>query len=110
VLARDGEGIPLTLSDRMRPPGIGFGVGWIHVYPPTVDSDQLAESERIALHTVHARGLETGIAFPQLIAADDGRVIVVECAARIPGGQMADLVRVRDRRRPRRGPGPHGAR
>jgi cysteine synthase A len=42
---------------------------------------------------VHALGLRTGIAFPQLIAAPDGRVIVVECAARIPGGQMADLVR-----------------
>jgi biotin carboxylase len=94
VLTRFGESIPLTLSDRMRPPGVGFGVGWIHVYPPTVDADQLTESERIAVHTVHALGLETGIAFPQLIAADDGRVIVVECAARIPGGQMADLVRV----------------
>jgi biotin carboxylase len=94
VLTRFGESIPLTLSDRMRPPGVGFGVGWIHVYPPTVGADQLSESERIAVHTVHALGLETGIAFPQLIAADDGRVIVVECAARIPGGQMADLVRV----------------
>ena len=94
VLAREGEMIPLTLSDRLRPPGVGFGVGWIHVYPPTVPSGQLAESERIASHTVNALGLRTGIAFPQLIAADDGRVIVVECAARIPGGQMADLVRV----------------
>jgi biotin carboxylase len=94
VLARDGEMIPLTLSDRLRPDGVGFGVGWIHVYPPTVPSGQLAESERIAGHTVNALGLRTGIAFPQLIAADDGRVIVVECAARIPGGQMADLVRV----------------
>ena len=93
VLARHGEAIPLTLSDRMRPPGVGFGVGWIHVYPPTVPAEQLSEAERIAAHTVHALGLTTGIAFPQLIAADDGRVIVVECAARIPGGQMADLVR-----------------
>ena len=41
VLARDGEAIPLTLSDRMRPPGIGFGVGWIHVYPPTIPRKQL---------------------------------------------------------------------
>ncbi|HZO34275.1 MAG TPA: ATP-grasp domain-containing protein [Gaiellaceae bacterium] len=94
VVARDGETIPLTLSDRMRPPGIGFGVGWIHVYPPTIPPGQLAESERIAEHTVHALGLRTGVAFPQLIAAPDGRVVVVECAARIPGGQMADLVRV----------------
>jgi biotin carboxylase len=94
VIARRGEMIPLTLSDRLRPPGIGFGVGWIHVYPATVPPEQLAEAERIATHTAHALGLRTGIAFPQLIAADDGRVIVVECAARIPGGQMADLVRV----------------
>ena len=93
VIARDGEAIPLTLSDRMRPPGIGFGVGWIHVYPATISAEQLSESERVALHTVHALGLRTGIAFPQLIATPDGRVIVVECAARIPGGQMADLVR-----------------
>jgi biotin carboxylase len=93
VLARGGETIPLTLSDRLRPPGIGFGVGWIHVYPATVYGTQLEESERIAQHTVHALGLRTAIAFPQLIAARDGRVVVVECAARIPGGQMADLVR-----------------
>ncbi len=94
VIARDGASIPLTLSDRLRPPGVGFGVGWIHVYPATAYGEQLDESERVAVHTVHALGLKTGIAFPQLIATRDGRVVVVECAARIPGGQMADLVRV----------------
>src|SRR5438552_12048263 len=93
VLARDGETILLTLSDRLRPPGVGFGVGWIHVYPATVYGDQLEESERVARRTRHALALQTGIAFPQLIAAPGGRVVVVECAARIPGGQMADLVR-----------------
>ncbi|HEY5293889.1 MAG TPA: ATP-grasp domain-containing protein [Gaiellaceae bacterium] len=93
VLTRNGESIPLTLSDRMRPPGVGFGVGWIHVYPATIFGEQLDQSERIAVHTAHALDLRTGVAFPQLIAAPDGRVIVVECAARIPGGQMADLVR-----------------
>jgi biotin carboxylase len=93
VIARAGEPIVLTLSDRMRPPGIGFGVGWIHVYPPTIPPEQLSLAERVAAHTVHALSLRDGIAFPQLIAADDGRVVVVECAARIPGGQMADLVR-----------------
>jgi biotin carboxylase len=93
AIARDGEAWTLTLSDRLRPPGIGFGVGWIHVYPATVYGDQLEESERIGARTARALGLETGIAFPQLIAAPDGRVVVVECAARIPGGQMTDLVR-----------------
>jgi biotin carboxylase len=93
VIARGGRVTPLTLSDRLRPPGIGFGVGWIHVYPATIYGAQLEEAEEVARRTVSALGLRTGIAFPQLIAAPDGRVVVVECAARIPGGQMADLVR-----------------
>ena len=93
VIVRNGEAWALTLSDRLRPPGVGFGVGWIHVYPAAVYGDQLEESERVAAHTARALGLETGIAFPQLIAKPDGGVVVVECAARIPGGQMADLVR-----------------
>jgi biotin carboxylase len=93
VIAHGGEQIPLTLSDRLRPPGIGFGVGWIHVYPATVYGHQLEESERVAVYGVKALGLDNGIAFPQLIATPGGDVVMVECAARIPGGQMADLVR-----------------
>ena len=93
VIARDGEAFPLTLSDRLRPPGIGFGVGWIHVYPATIYADQLEEATRVAVHAVHALGLRDGIAFPQLLATADGRVLVIEVAARIPGGQMADLAR-----------------
>jgi biotin carboxylase len=93
VIARGGETVPLTLSDRLRPPGVGFGVGWIHVYPATIYGHQLEEAERIAARTVRALGLRDGIAFPQLIATPEGGVSVVECAARIPGGQMADLVR-----------------
>ena len=93
VIVRDGEAFPLTLSDRLRPPGIGFGVGWIHVYPATIYADQLEEAERVAVHAVHALGLRDGIAFPQLLATDDGRVLVIEVAARIPGGQMADLAK-----------------
>ena len=93
VIVRDGEAFPLTLSDRLRPPGIGFGVGWIHVYPATIYADQLEEAERVAVHAVRALGLRDGIAFPQLLATYDGRVLVIEVAARIPGGQMADLAR-----------------
>jgi biotin carboxylase len=93
VVARGGDATLLTLSDRLRPPGQGFGVGWIHVYPASIYADQLEEAERVAVHAVHALGLRDGIAFPQLIAERDGSVRVVEVAARIPGGQMADLVR-----------------
>jgi biotin carboxylase len=91
VIVRGGEPELLTLSDRLRPPGIGFGVGWIHVYPSTLYGDTLAEAEQVAVDAVHALGLRDGIAFPQLIVDDEGRVSVVEVAARIPGGQMADL-------------------
>ena len=93
VIARKGEATLLTLSDRLRPPGFGFGVGWMHVYPPSIPADQLERAEHIAVDSVHALGLRDGIAFPQLIASPDGDVAVVEVAARIPGGQMADLVR-----------------
>jgi biotin carboxylase len=90
VVARGGEPYPLLLSDRLRPRGEGFGVGWIHSYPSKLFGDALEEAERVALRAVRTLGLEDGIAFPQLIVAD-GEARVVEVAARIPGGQMADL-------------------
>jgi biotin carboxylase len=93
VVARGGEPTVVTLSDRLRPPGAGFGVGWIHLYPASIFGDRLERAERAAEHAVRALGLRDGIAFPQLIASSDGGVAVVEVAARIPGGQMADLVR-----------------
>jgi biotin carboxylase len=92
VIVRNGEPAVVTLSDRLRPPGIGFGVGWIHVYPATIYADELAEAARVAAHASKALGLRDGIAFPQLLVTADG-VLVIEVAARIPGGQMADLVR-----------------
>jgi biotin carboxylase len=91
AIARDGRVTPLTLSDRLRPPGIGFGVGWIHVYPSRLFADPLQEAEQVAVTAVHALGLRNGIAFPQLIVGEDDHPYLVECAARIPGGQMADL-------------------
>jgi biotin carboxylase len=91
VISRAGRAELLTLSDRLRPPGVGFGVGWIHVYPSTLYGDTLAEAERVAVQAVRALGLRDGIAFPQLIVDEHGSVNVVEVAARIPGGQMSDL-------------------
>jgi biotin carboxylase len=93
AVARGGEVELLTLSDRLRPPGIGFGVGWTHVYPTTIFGDLLERAEEMAIASVRAVGLRDGIAFPQLIVSDDGEARVVEVAARIPGGQMADLCR-----------------
>jgi biotin carboxylase len=91
--ARGGEVQLLTLSDRLRPDGVGFGVGWIHVYPATIFGAALEEAERVAVAAVAALGLEDGMAFPQLLVTGPAQVLVVEVAARVPGGQMADLAR-----------------
>jgi biotin carboxylase len=94
VVVRRGDPRLITLSDRLRPPGLGFGVGWIHLYPSQLASRTLATAEAVSLAAVRALGLEDGIAFPQLLATTDDNVVVVEVAARIPAGQMADLVRL----------------
>ena len=90
VVVRGGEETLLTLSDRLRPRGMGFGVGWIHVYPSSLFGEPLEAAEATAIRAVHTLGLRDGIAFPQLLVTDDGP-LVVEVAARVPGGQMADL-------------------
>ena len=91
LVARGGEVTVVTLSDRRRPPGAGFGVAVTHVYPSVLFGDALAEVERVARATVHALGLRDGIAYPQVLWCEDGVARLIEVAARIPAGQM-DLV------------------
>ena len=83
----------LTISDRLRPRGAGFGVGWIHSFPSSLGDATLADVRAIVESSVAALGMRNGIAFPQVICAADGP-FVVEVAARIAAGQMADLVRL----------------
>jgi biotin carboxylase len=91
-VVRDGQVTHLTLSDRHRPPGAGFAVGWIHAYPAQLNGDGSSRAEAMIEQTLGSLGLRNGIGFPQLIAHPDGRILMIEVAARIPGGQMADLV------------------
>jgi biotin carboxylase len=91
LVARGGEVAVVTLSDRRRPPGAGFGVAVAHVYPSMLFGDALDEVERVGRSTVHALGLRDGVAYPQVIWGDDGVARLIEVAARIPAGQM-DLV------------------
>ena len=93
LVARGGEVTVVTLSDRRRPPGPGFGVAVAHVYPSTLFGDALAEVERVGRSTVHALGLRDGIAYPQVIWGDDGVARLIEVAARIPAGQMDSVAR-----------------
>jgi S-sulfo-L-cysteine synthase (3-phospho-L-serine-dependent) len=83
----------VTLSDRRRAAGAGFGVALAHVYPSTLFGDALAEIEWVGRSTVHALGLRDGIAYPQVIWGDDGVARLIEVAARIPAGQMDSVAR-----------------
>jgi biotin carboxylase len=93
LVARDDDVKLVTVSDRLRPDGVGFGVALAHLYPSTLFGDALAEVERVALASVHAIGLRNGIAYPQLLVSEGNVVRVVEIAARIPGGQMVEVPR-----------------
>lgn len=93
LVAREGEVTVVTLSDRRRPAGVGFGVAVAHIYPSTLFGDALAEVERVGRATIHALGLRDGIAYPQVIWGDDGVARLIEVAARIPAGQMDSVAR-----------------
>jgi biotin carboxylase len=93
LVARDGEVSVVTLSDRRRPAGVGFGVAVAHIYPSTLFGDALAEVERVGRSTIHALELRDGIAYPQVIWGDDGVARLIEVAARIPAGQMDSVAR-----------------
>jgi biotin carboxylase len=91
LVARGGEVSLVTLSDRIRPEGQGFGVALMHLFPSTLYGHRLEEAEQVAAFSVHALGLQDGIAYPQLLTAEGSEPKVVEVAARIPGGQMVDV-------------------
>jgi biotin carboxylase len=93
LVVRDGEPTVVTLSDRRRPPGRGFGVAIAHVYPSTLFGDALEEVRRTGVHTVKALGLRDGIAYPQVLWSEDGVARLIEVAARIPAGQMDSVAR-----------------
>jgi cysteine synthase A len=92
AVARNGNIDIVSISDRLRPNGMGFGVGWVHLFPselPSADLSQIADAVRLAASAV---GLTNGIAFPQIIAGRAGSV-VIEIAARMAAGEMSDLVK-----------------
>jgi biotin carboxylase len=93
LVLRGGEPTVVTLSDRRRPPGRGFGVAIAHVYPSTLFGDAIEEVRRTGVHTVKALGLREGVAYPQVLWSEDGVARLIEVAARIPAGQMDSVAR-----------------
>jgi biotin carboxylase len=93
LVVRDGEPTVVTLSDRRRAVGRGFGVAIAHIYPSTLFGDALEEVRRAGVHTIKALGLRNGIAYPQVLWCGDGVARLIEVAARIPAGQMDSVAR-----------------
>jgi biotin carboxylase len=92
VVARGGDPRVVTLSDRLRPHGRGFGVALAHVYPSTLFGDRLAELERVATHVVRALGLRDAVVYPQMLVTDED-TLLLEVAARVPAGQMDQVAK-----------------
>lgn len=92
VVVRGGDPEVVTLSDRLRPEGPGFGVAVAHVYPSSLFGDRLDEVERIAQHVVRALGIEDAVVYPQMLVSDD-ETLLIEVAARVPAGQMDQVAR-----------------
>jgi biotin carboxylase len=93
AVARGGEVSVLTLSERRRPGGDGFGVCLAHVFPTDLEAAVAAEAERVASAAVRATGLVDSVAYPQLLVSGDG-VRLVEIAARVPAGLMDEVARL----------------
>lgn len=93
VVAVGGTGRLVSLSDRLRPEHVGFGVARAHVHPARIHSDQLGAAERTGERVASVLGLRDGIGVVQLLATADGGVFVLGAAARVPGGRLAELVR-----------------
>jgi len=93
VVALGGAVRLVSLSDRLRPGHVGFGVARGHVHPARIHSDQLGAAERTAERVASVLGLREAVGVVQLVATPEGGVSVLGAAARVPGGQLAELVR-----------------
>lgn len=91
AVARRGKVDVISVSDRLRPPGLGFAVATTQRFPAQIDDAALEAVRRAAIDAVRATGLRDGVAFPQILTGGPDATYLVEIAARIPGGRMSDI-------------------
>ena len=89
AFSRDGELLPLTVTDRLTADPPAFGVALAHVWPTAGEPGPAIEVARAAVEAV---GIRDGPSYTQVRLGPDGPV-VMEVAARLGGGHDAELCR-----------------
>jgi biotin carboxylase len=85
----DGTFHPLTVTDRLTAGPPAFGVALAHAWPAAAGTDEACE---LARRAASALGIVDGPTYTQIMLGPDGPR-VVELAARLGGGQDAELCR-----------------
>ena len=78
----------LAVSDKVKPVDSRYRVAVGLHYPSFFPSEVMAQIQEIVPKAIHALGIETGAAHAELIMRPDGRVWIVEMAARPGGGHI----------------------
>jgi biotin carboxylase len=87
-----GRFVPLTITDREVAEPPAFGVALAHVWPSSLDPNEIGAAVDAARTAAAALGVTDGPTYTQILATGDGPR-VVELATRLGGGHDADLCR-----------------
>jgi len=86
----NGDVKVLSLSERVTLRKQKFGVANEHLSPPEISPEMSNQISLMAEMSSKALGIKNGITYPQIIAGENGPVLL-EIAVRIPGGKMREL-------------------
>lgn len=88
VLMRDGEGVVLMVSDKVKTPP-PYRVDLSVVYPTRQNGAQLDSLRSLAVSAAKAVGLTNGVAHVELCSLPDGSQVLFELGLRCGGGVTA---------------------
>lgn len=90
AIVNKGEVDILSLSYRETASTDNFGIALRHVAPVDISQNEINDIKELAKASTKAIGLQDGISYPQIVIGPKGPV-VLEIAARIPGGYMREV-------------------
>ena len=89
---REGQFVPLTVTDPAPAPPPAFGVPLAHLWPADLEPDEAASVTETTAAAADALGIEHGPVTAQLLLGPTGP-LVAKVSARLGGGHDADLCR-----------------